>query len=249
MSRPWRNGSLPSVLLVHGPFAGTSSWAGVLAELGSAGTDVTAVANPLRGLAIDAAYLAAVAGRVDGPVLLVGHGYGGAVITAALAHLDNVVGLVFVAGFALAEGESCLDVYRRFPATLLIPALRPATYPDADGRPAVELYLHRDSFRLVTGADLSEPVAAVATASQRPVAAVAFEDTAPASPGTPPPSWYLVTTLDQLVHPDAQRFMARRAGAHIVEVHATHACPTSHPAEVADLIRAAMRATVHRRQY
>ncbi|HEX6354857.1 alpha/beta hydrolase [Actinophytocola sp.] len=245
MHLPWA--TLPSVLLVHGPFAGTSSWAGVLAELGSAGTDVTAVANPLRGLAIDAAYVAAVAGRVDGPVLLVGHGYGGAVITAALAHTDNVVGLVFVAGFALAEGESCLDVCREFPATLLIPALRPATYPGADGHPAVELYLHRDSFRRVTGTDLPEPAAAIATASQRPVAAVAFADTAPAYAGTPPPSWYLVATMDQLVHPDAQRFMARRAGAHTVEVQATHACPTSHPTEVADLIRTAMRATVHRR--
>lgn len=247
MNPPWRNGSLPTVLLVHGPFAGTSSWAGVLTELCSAGTDVTAVANPLRGLAIDAAYLAAVAGRVSGPVLLVGHGYGGAVITAARAQTDNVVGLVFVAGFALAEGESCLDVCRRFPATLLIPALRPATYPGADSRPSVELYLHQDSFRQVTGADLPEPVAAVATASQRPVAAIAFEDTAPASPETPSPSWYMVATLDQLVHPDAQRFMARRAGAHTVEVRAAHSCPISQPAKVADLIRTAMSSTVYRR--
>lgn len=111
----FRNGSLPTVLLVHGAFADASIWAGVVSRLQFAGIDVVAPANPLRGLAIDARYIASVADEIDGPAILVGHSYGGAVITAVGSTLSNVLGLVYVAAFALEAGESVLDVSRRFP--------------------------------------------------------------------------------------------------------------------------------------
>lgn len=101
----YRNGSTPTVLLVHGAFADVSSWAGVIAELQAVGIPVTAVANPLRGLAVDATYVASIAAEIDGPVLLVGHSYGGVVINGASAQVGNIAGLVYVAAFALDEGR------------------------------------------------------------------------------------------------------------------------------------------------
>jgi pimeloyl-ACP methyl ester carboxylesterase len=136
-----RNGSVPTVLLVHGEFADGSMWAGVIAELQAAGLGVIAPANPLRGLAADAAYIASVAEGIDGPVVLAGHSYGGAVITAAGAAAGNLTGLVYIAAFALDEGESVLDINERFPGSPLLGALRPATFRGADGGPGVELYL------------------------------------------------------------------------------------------------------------
>ena len=111
-----RNGTVPSVLLVHGPFTDASSWAAVLALLSGSNTDILAVANPLRGLAADASYVASLARQIDGPVILVGHSYGGAVITVAGAMAANVVGLVYVAAFALDVGESCVDIARLHPS-------------------------------------------------------------------------------------------------------------------------------------
>jgi len=142
-SVPRRNGSIPTVLLVHGAFADGSMWAGVITELQAAGIDVIAVASPLRGLMSDAAYVARAVAEIDGPVLLAGHDYGGAVITAAGSAAGNLTGLVYVAAFALDEGESALDITGRFPASQLMPALRPATFPCVDGDPAVELYIDR----------------------------------------------------------------------------------------------------------
>src|SRR5688572_28754526 len=118
--RDFQPGSTPTVLLVHGAFGDGSGWAGVVTQLRLAGLDdVIATANPLRSLACDSVYLTSVAALVDGPVLLVGHAYGGAVITVAGAAAPNVVGLVYDAGFALEAGESCADVSARFPDTLL----------------------------------------------------------------------------------------------------------------------------------
>ena len=244
----YRNGSLPSVLLVHGGFCDASSWAGVIAELRTAGTDVIAPANPLRGLGPDAAYLAGLAAQIDGPVLLVGHCYGGAVITAVGASAENVIGLVFVTAYALDEGESCVDVWARFPATQLAPALRPLTFLDGDDRPAVELYVRREAFSEILAADLPDLVVAAAAACQRPVAATAFRDSPPAAGWRQLPSWYVVATANQAIHPDAQRFMARRAGAHTVEIDASNSVASSHPAEVADLIRTAMATAQSRRR-
>jgi pimeloyl-ACP methyl ester carboxylesterase len=242
-SRTFVDGSTPTVLLVHGAFADASIWAEVIAELQAAGIGVRATANPLRGLAADAAYLASVAGAIDGPVLLAGHAYGGAVITQAGCGLDNVVGLVYVAAFALAEGESMLELTARFPNTQLGPALRPATFPIGGAEPGVELYLTTDCYRPVFAADLPERATAAAAVAQRPIAAAAIQEPVTAAAWLTRPAWFVVATADQAIHPDAQRFMARRAGATTIEVDASHAVARSRPAEVARLIRSATVAT------
>jgi pimeloyl-ACP methyl ester carboxylesterase len=239
----FKNGSTPTVVLVHGAFTDASSWAGVIAELQAAGVPVTAVANPLRGLATDAAYLAGVVAAIDGPVLLVGHSYGGVVITRVGAQAGNVVGLVYVTAFALAEGESVLDLTGRFPDSQLGPALRPVTFRTSGGEEAVELYLKTDQFAGVFAADLPRRVTSVAAAAQRPIAAVAFEDSSPDAGWKTLPSWYVVATSDQAIHPAAQRFMAQRADADTIDVDGSHAIALSQPAAVAGHIRTAATAT------
>jgi pimeloyl-ACP methyl ester carboxylesterase len=231
------------VLLVHGAFADASSWAGVIAQLQTAGIDTVAPANPLRGLGADARYIASVAEEIDGPTLLVGHSYGGAVTTVAAALAGNVLGLVYVTAFALDEGESALDVSARFPECPLTRALRPTVCPDGDGQSIVELSIDRDAFPRVFAGDLSARVAAVAAATQRPIAAAALEERAPAAAWKTLQCWYVVATADRVLHPDAQRFMAARAAARPLEVDASHAVATSQPELVADLIHEAALAT------
>jgi len=234
-----RNGSTPTVLLVHGAFADGSMWAGVISELQAAGVGVTAPANPLRGLGSDAGYVACAARQIDGPVVLTGHCYAGAVITAAASAAGNVVGLVYVTAFVLDEGESVLDMCRRFPGSQLMPALRPASFPGRNGDPAVELYIDRDAFPRVFAADLPHRAAAAAAAAQRPVTAAAFEEKALSAAWKTAPCWYLIATDDQLIPPEAQHFMAQRAGAHTIEIRASHAIALTQPAAVAERIAAA----------
>ena len=241
--RPFVDGSTPSVLLVHGAFTDGSIWVDVIDGLRGAGIGVLAPANPLRGLAADAAYLASIVRTIDGPVLLAGHAYGGAVITEAGSYVDNVVGLVYVAAFAPAAGESLLDLSTRFPKTPLGPALRPATFSTGGTGSGVELYLTPDRYHEVFAADLPERATALAAAAQRPVAAIAFEQPVTAAAWTTLPSWFVVATADRVIHPDAQRFMARRCGADTVEVDASHAVARSRPAEITTHIRAALAAT------
>jgi pimeloyl-ACP methyl ester carboxylesterase len=229
------------VLLVHGAFADGSMWAGVIAELQAAGIGTTALANPLRGLASDAAYVARAAAAIDGPVVLAGHSYGGAVITAARSAPGNVVGLVYVTGYALEEGESAVDISGRFPGSQLAAALRPATFPDANGDPGVELYVDREAFPQLFAADLPHRAAAVAAAVQRPITAAALEEKSLAAAWKTTPSWYVIATADQVIPPEAQRFMALRAGAHTAEIRASHAVALTQPTEVAEHIAAATR--------
>jgi len=226
------------VLLVHGAFADASSWTGVIAQLQIAGIEAVAPANPLRGLASDARYLASVAEEIDGPVLLVGHAYGGAVITAAGSFLANVCALVYVTAFALDEGESMLDVSAKFPGSFLAPALRPAICPDERGEPVVELYIEREAFPEVF-ADLPPAVAAVAAATQRPIATAALEAKMPRAAWKTLPCWYVVAVADRIIPRDAQRFMATRTAAHTLEVDGSHAVALSQPAIVAEHIRVA----------
>lgn len=229
------------MLLVHGAFADGSIWAGVIAELQATGIEVSAPANPLRGLASDAAYIASAAAAIDGPVMLAGHCYGGAVITAAGSAPGNVVGLVYVAGYALKEGESVVDISGRSPGSQLTAALRPAIFPDASGDPGVELYIGREAFPQLFAADLPCRTAAAAAAAQRPITAAALEEKAPAAAWKTTPSWYVIATADQVIPPEDQRFMALRAGAHTAEIRASHAVALAQPAEVAEYIAAAAR--------
>jgi pimeloyl-ACP methyl ester carboxylesterase len=235
------------VLLVHGAFADGSMWAGVISELQAAGIGVFAVASPLRSLASDAAYVASAVAEIDGPVLLVGHDYGGAVITAAGSAAANVVGLVYVAAFALDEGESALDIIGRFPGSQLLPALRPATFPGVCGDPAVELSIDREAYSRVFAADLPNRPAMAAAATQRPITAAAFEEKSPTAAWKTTPSWYIVATADQLIPPEGQQFMARRAGAHTIAIPASHAIALTQPAAVAGHMAAAASSASRRR--
>jgi pimeloyl-ACP methyl ester carboxylesterase len=241
-ARTFVNGSTPAVLLVHGAFADGSIWATVIGRLLDAGVDVTAAANPLRGVAIDAAYVGSLANAIDGPVLLVGHSYGGVVISQAASGADNVVGLVFVAAYAPDVGESLLDIAARFPDTPFGPALRPVVVATGNAVPVAELHLTTASYRSVFAADLPERVTSVAAVAQRPVAAHAFREPAVAAAWRTLPCWFVIATADRVIHPEAQRFMARRTGADTIEVDASHAVALSRPTEVAAHIRTAANA-------
>ncbi|MFI9150109.1 alpha/beta fold hydrolase [Streptomyces sp. NPDC053367] len=233
----------PTVLLVHGAFADAGSWSGVIAELQSHGVPVIAPPNPLRGLAADAAYIASVAAQIDGPVVLVGHSYGGALITVA-GTTENVVGLVYVAAYVLEEGESLGELQGRFPLSPLVDNLKQWTYPVPGAEPAVEVTIDRDAFPSVFAADVPAHVTEVLATAQRPLAAAAFEETAAAAAWRTKPSWALVAGADRAINPEVQRFGAERAGATVVELEdASHAVAVSRPKEVAGLIRDAVRAT------
>ncbi|WP_030808167.1 alpha/beta fold hydrolase [Streptomyces sp. NRRL S-337] len=233
----------PTVVLVHGAFADAASWSGVIEELQRHDIPVIAPPNPLRGLASDAAYIASVAAQIDGPVVLVGHSYGGALITVA-GTTENVVGLVYVAAYVLEEGESLGELQGRFPLSPLVSNLKQWTYPVADGDPAVEVTIAADAFPSVFAADVPEDVTTVLAVAQRPLAAAAFEETAPAAAWKAKPSWALIAGADNAINPEVERFGAKRAGATVVEIEgASHAVAVSQPKQVADLIREAVRAT------
>ncbi|MEV6805682.1 alpha/beta fold hydrolase [Streptomyces sp. NPDC017248] len=233
----------PTVLLVHGAFADAGSWTGVISRLQDHGIPVIAPPNPLRGLAADAAYVASVAAQIDGPVVLVGHSYGGALITVA-GTAENVVGLVYVAAYVLEEGESLGELQGRFPASPLVSSLKQWTYPVPGGDPAVEVTIAEDAFPSVFAADVPAETTKALAAAQRPLAAAAFEETAAAAAWKTKPSWALVAAADQAINPEVERFGAERAGATVVELEgASHAVAVSRPEAVADLIRAAVRAT------
>jgi len=229
----------PTIVLVHGGFADASFWVPVIRELQASNLPVLAPANPLRGLAHDAEYIASVVRQIDGPVLLVGHSYGGAVISVAGAAADNVVGLVYVAAFALDEGESFAEIFDRFGATPLVDAVRPSTYPVDGGDTAVELSIAPELYRSAFAADLPSDVTEVLAVSQRPFAAI-FDDRAEAAAWKTLPSWAIIATADNAIPPDAERHMASRAGAQTVEADASHSIALSQPAAVADLIRTAV---------
>jgi len=232
----------PTVVLVHGGFADASFWTPVIQRLQARGIPVLAPPNPLRGLAGDAEYIASFVRQVDGPVLLVGHSYGGAVISVAGAATPNAVGLVYVAAFILDEGESFGEVFAGFPDTPLLTAVRPGTYPIADGETAVELSIAPELYQSAFAADLPSEVTDVLAVMQRPFAAI-FEDRAQAAAWKTLPSWAVVATADNAIHPDAERHMAQRAGAETIEVDASHSIALSQPDAVADLIQTAVNRT------
>ena len=233
--------NIPTVVLVHGGFADASFWGPVIKELQARDLPVVAPPNPLRGLAHDAAYIASFVNQIDGPVLLVGHSYGGAVISVAGASTPNAVGLVYVAAFALDEGESFAEIFAKFGETPLVEAVRPSRYPLSDGGVAVELMIAPELYREAFAADLPSEVTEVLAVSQRPFAAI-FDDRAEAAAWKTLPAWAAVATADQAIPPDAERHMALRAGAEPIEVDASHSIALSQPKAVADLIQNAVTA-------
>ncbi|MFF3733903.1 alpha/beta fold hydrolase [Streptomyces sp. NPDC002476] len=229
----------PTVVLVHGAFADASGWNGVAQRLRSDGYQVVVPANPLRGLASDSTHLAGELKGVRGPVVLVGHSYGGAVISNAAAGNAQVKSLVFVSAFMPDKGESLSDLGARFTGGRLNSALRPKPFKKADGTEGTDLSVHPDRFREVLAADLPSDTAARLAAAQRPISGDAFTDRATAAAWRTIPSWALVATGDKAVVPDLARFEARRAKSHTVEVDASHSAMMSRPDAVADLVRQA----------
>ncbi|MEU9390655.1 alpha/beta hydrolase [Streptomyces sp. NPDC048324] len=233
----------PTVLLVHGAFADAGSWSGVVAELQNHGIPVIAPPNPLRGLASDAAYIASVAAQVEGPVVLVGHSYGGAIITVA-GTVENVVGLVYIAAYVPEAGESLGELQGRFPLSPLVSNLKQWTYPVEGGETAVEVTIQAEAFPGIFAADVPAPVTKALAVSQRPLATSVFDEPAAAAAWQTKRSWALVAGADEAINPEVERFGAKRAGATTVELEgASHAVAVSRPKEVADLIRDAVRAT------
>jgi pimeloyl-ACP methyl ester carboxylesterase len=232
----------PTVVLVHDGFADASFWAPVIRDLQARNLPVLAPPNPLRGLAQDAEYIASYVNQIDGPVLLVGHSYGGAVISVAGASTPNAIGLVYVAAFALDEGESFGEIFAQFGDTPLVAAVRPSNYPLPNGETAVELTIAPELYQSAFAADLPTEVTDVAAVSQRPFAAI-FEDRAEAAAWKTLASWAVVATSDKAIPPEAERHMAQRAGAQTIEVDASHSIAISQPKVVADLIQTAVNAT------
>lgn len=233
----------PTIVLVHGAFAESASWNGVIARLHEAGYTAIAAANPLRSLKGDAEAVASVLESVDGPIVLVGHSYGGAVISnAALGH-ENVKALVFVAGFAPDEGESSGELSGRYPGSTLSETLRSVPLPDG----TTDFYIRQEAFRQQFVADVSAEEAALLAAAQRPLRDVALNEGSESPAWKSIPSWFVIPELDKNIPPEAQRFMAERAGAReVLELEgASHAVSVSHPDEVADLILAAVGHVEH----
>ncbi|MFD6494742.1 alpha/beta fold hydrolase [Streptomyces sp. NPDC059944] len=234
----------PTVVLVHGAFADASSWSGVTRRLQRHGYTVVAAANPLRDLDGDAAYVSSVLDGITGPVVLVGHSYGGEVITNAAVGHPNVKALVYVAAFAPEQGESGLALTGRFPGSQLGAHLTVRPFPQTAGGTGSEATVDPAAFRAVFAADVPEGTSAEMASAQRPVALAALA----APSGVPAwetiPSWYLVAGSDQAIPAAAERFMAQRAGAHTTEVKgASHVVMVSHPARTTDLIVQAADAT------
>jgi pimeloyl-ACP methyl ester carboxylesterase len=204
---------------------------------------VTAPANPLRGISIDSAYLASVFDQIPGPVLAVGHSYGGAVISNAASMAKNVVGLVFVAAFAPDEGERLGEVASRSKDSLLGTAQIPLHYPTGPGgQTAVEFAMDPARVHDVFAADLPVEQAAVAAATQRPVAELAFSEPNGRPAWKNLPSWAVVATADRAAGTDIVRSMAERAGATITEVEGSHVIMLSQPQAVTDVILSAVAA-------
>jgi pimeloyl-ACP methyl ester carboxylesterase len=232
----------PTVVLVHGGFADSSYWVPVIEDLQARNIPVLAPANPLRGLAHDAAYTASFVNQLEGPVLLVGHSYGGAVITEAGARADNVVGLVYVAAFGLDEGEPFSEVWKQFGDTAILTAAGPSNYPLDDGGTAVELTIAPERYKDAFAGDLSDEEIQVLAVRQRPFAAI-FEDSPAVAAWKSLPSWYLVASEDHAIPPEAQRHMAKRMGAQTAEVDASHSVALSQPGATAEIIRSAVETT------
>jgi pimeloyl-ACP methyl ester carboxylesterase len=233
----------PTVVLIHGAFADSSSWNGVIQDLKRKRYPVIAPANPLRGLHSDAQYLRSVLDSVDGPIVLAGHSYGGSVMSEAADGHPDVKALVYIASFQPEVGESTAELAAKFPGGELGPTLNPVSFPTADGGTGTDLYIQQDKFRQVFAADVPRKVAELMAVTQRPIAANALEEKATKTAWKTIESWTMVTTKDLAIPADSMRFMAERANSHTIEIDASHAVTVSKPGAVTDLIHKAARAT------
>jgi pimeloyl-ACP methyl ester carboxylesterase len=230
----------PAIVLVHGAWADASCWNGVIAQLHTAGYTVYAPPNPLRNLASDAATLVTFVKSISGPVILVGHSYGGAVISVASPSTPNVNALVYVDGFAPDQGESCLSILASSPpppADLFTPV------PFATGGDA-DLYFTPKYYGAVFASDVPAAAASLMAVTQRPLTASALNEKAPSAEGWKTiPSWYVVGDGDLVIPPSVQLMMAQRAKAHISHVSGSHPSMIQHPEATVAAVTAAVHAT------
>ena len=229
----------PTIILVHGAFADSSSWDGVSARLQKDGYTVIAAANHLRSVKTDADSVARVVKNVPGAVILVGHSYGGSVISAAVQDSANVKGLVYVAAFAPEAGETAAGLSGKFPGGTLGTAL---AKPVDLGNGANDLYIDQAKFHHQFAADVPADKARLMAAGQRPVTDAALNEASPAAPAWKTvPSWFIYGRADKNIPAEANAFMAKRANAKktVVVAGASHVVMTSHPEEVAKLIEEA----------
>jgi pimeloyl-ACP methyl ester carboxylesterase len=235
----------PTIVFVHGAWADATGFDASMRALRDRGFTVIGAANPLRHLAGDTASLAALLGTISGPIVLVGHSYGGAVMSNAANENEQVQALVFVAGWMPDEGESIQQLLESeaFADSLVPAALRPVPFKNPDGSEVVDLYLDRELFPETFAADVDPETAAVMAATQRP-----WSGAAAATPSGLPgwrsiPSWYLLGVEDRAIPPAGQRYMAERGNARIEEVAASHASMVSQPDAVTQLILSAVEET------
>ncbi|GAA2234745.1 alpha/beta hydrolase [Herbiconiux moechotypicola] len=226
----------PTIVLVHGAFADSASFAPVTRQLLDQGYTVRVPAVPNRSLLGDSAYIRSVVEQIEGPVLLVGHSYGGAVITVA-GVAENVVGLVYLSGYALDKGESLGQLQGGFPDSDLAANLVYTPFPVEGGEPGTDVSVKIDAFPSVFAAGVDIADAEVLAVSQRPLAALAFGEAAPVAAWKTKPAWGIVSSADHTINPDVERFGYQRAGLRtVVEIDAPHLVMRSHPAEVVKLI-------------
>jgi len=230
----------PTIVLIHGAFVDASTWRPVHDRLTQDGYTVLAPPNPLRGIPYDASHTASLIDQIDGPVVLVGHSYGGAVATVA-GSSDKVVGLVYVAAVVCDEGESVKDLQSRFPGLDAASLFRPSELPDG----SVEISIDPVQFPDAFAADVRAEDATFMAISQRPLSAAALDDPATTAAWRTKPSWAVFGTADLPVHPELQRFQYDRAGSTVTEVeNASHLVMLSRPEIVAGVIREAATASV-----
>jgi pimeloyl-ACP methyl ester carboxylesterase len=230
------------VVLVHGAWADGSGWDGVIRRLQSDGYVVVAPANPLRSLSADSAYIASVLRSISGPIVLVGHSYGGAVITNAANGNPNVKALVFIDAFVPDQGESVLQLAGMNPGSELPTAISEVPYTDG-ATTGTDVYIKTASFRAAFAADVPPRKADLMAVTQRPVAFAALTEPSGAPAWKQIPSWYLVGLNDKAIPPATQEFMAKRADSHTVKINSSHASLVSHPDGVTNLILAAAQST------
>ena len=227
----------PTIVLVHGAFADSTSWSSEIAFLEAKGYPVVAVANPLRGVGSDSAYLLSVLQTISGPIVLVGHSYAGFLISVAAAADPEVKALVYVAAYIPDAGESPADLTYMFPGSQLQGSnLVERAEPDG-----TDIYINPADFGAVYAGGLSPAQIAIASVVQRPITAAALGDPATVNPPASVPKWEIVALQDHAIPTQAEFFMAKRAGAHIVATNSGHDVPAAQPGVVDSVILQAVQ--------